>query len=74
MQCNLLHRLRSFTQKKEKCEMGKDIDNKFEHPGKSYENFKVIWLSNENLLEHTSRNLGFWTILSQDLTMHRIVH
>ena len=28
--------------KKEKCEMGKDIDNKFEHPGKSYENFKVI--------------------------------
>ena len=73
MQCNLLPRLRSFTQKKkkkkkkEKCEMGKDKDNKFEHPGKSYENFKVIWLSNENLLEHTSRNLGFWTILSQDL-------
>ena len=47
--------------------MGRDIDNKFEHLDKSYENFKVIWLSNENLPEHTSRNLGFWTILSQDL-------
>ena len=44
MQCNLLHRLRSFTQnkRKKKCEMGKDIDNKFEHLDKSYENFKVI--------------------------------
>ena len=47
--------------------MGRDIDNKFEHLDKSYENFKVIRLSNENLLEHTSRNLGFQTILSQDL-------
>ena len=45
MQCNLLHKLRSFTPKKrkiKKCEMGRDIDNKFEHLDKSYENFKVI--------------------------------
>ena len=47
--------------------MGRDIDNKFEHLDKSYENFNVIWLSNENLLEQTSRNLGLQTILSQDL-------
>ena len=30
--------------------MGREIDNKVEHLDKSYENFKVIWLSNENLL------------------------
>ena len=49
MQCNLLDRLRSFTQKKKnkknknkKREMGNDIDNKLEHLSKSYENFKVI--------------------------------
>ena len=47
--------------------MGRDIDDKFEHLDKSYENFKVIWLSNENLPDHTFRNLGFWAILNQEI-------
>ena len=32
--------------KNKKCEMGRDIDNKLEMLSKSYENFKVILLSN----------------------------
>ena len=32
--------------KNKKCEMGRDIDNKLELLSKSYENFKVILLSN----------------------------